>query len=237
MKVVGLLLRLIPLVALCSAWGCTRLHFAAGVSGQDRSEIERGLEWTRSYLNDELGGAPKGPLSITAHASEGACGESVAYASGHSICINTNHPVWDQFTDQHEKITAHEYIHVLQSEIGCVNALPAWLVEGAAEYFAYRVIIEAGLTTRDAVHAYHAAGVATLPMPVLEDVEATARTDTPGIYSLFYLATERLIEASEPLAYRRFCEAVAADQGWRSAFQESFGVSVASFYEASQGHR
>ena len=144
---------------------------------------------------------------------------------------------------------AHEYFHMLQYERavgsleGCcsgTNSLamlgPQWLVEGAAEYIAFRMLGDAGLMDFQREidwHTQKAAEVATPleQMQTREGYYAEERASSSGM-----IAAHLLAEKSGLPSLAQFYDEIGATKDWEAAFQSTFGTTPAEFYVSYDSH-
>lgn len=143
---------------------------------------------------------------------------------------------------------AHEYFHMLQYERavgsldGCcsgVNTLemlgPQWLVEGAAEYVAFRILGDSGVMDLQREldwHTQKAEEVATPleKMQTREGYYAEERASSSGMIAAHFLA-----ESSGLASLAQFYDEIGAGKNWEAAFQDAFGVTPAEFYASYDG--
>ncbi|MFP9138559.1 peptidoglycan-binding domain-containing protein [Devosia sp. XGJD_8] len=138
---------------------------------------------------------------------------------------------------------AHEYFHMLQYEravgslAGCcsgVNTLemlgPQWLVEGAAEYIAFRMLGDNGAMDLQREVDWHTqkAGEVSTPLVKMETREgyyAEERASSSGM-----IAAHLLAESSGLASLAQFYDEIGAGKDWEVAFQDAFGLTPAEFY-------
>ena len=144
---------------------------------------------------------------------------------------------------------AHEYFHMLQYERavgsldGCcsgTNTLemlgPQWLVEGAAEYVAFRLLGDSGKMNfkREIVwHTQKAAEVGSTleQMQTREGYYAEQRASSAGM-----IAAHLLAETSGLASLAQFYDEMGAGKGWEGAFEAAFGMSPAAFSDLYEDH-
>jgi hypothetical protein len=137
----------------------------------------------------------------------------------------------------------HEYVHVLQGELGCLRGDSGidyrWLEEGMAEEVSWQALVAAHRVSAARVTGEIQGSGAFDP-----NLESLRRYETDGgrdpEYALWHLAVMRLTRqanaarlapARRPeVALRRFCDRVGAGTPWRTAFTRSFGLTTDSFY-------
>ncbi len=139
------------------------------------------------------------------------------------------------------KVVVHEAFHNLQSSLlgrgTDPTAGPAWLIEGTAEYIAYRAIAAYGLETLENIRRMWIERVKSSPaaLPSLDTYAGFLPQNSP--YPLSALATDRLTaDGGETLTIAYF-QAVARGVAWPEAFRTTFGKSLESFYEEFETYR
>jgi hypothetical protein len=144
----------------------------------------------------------------------------------------------------------HEYVHVLQGELGCLQSPRdesfRWITEGAAEDVSWRALVAAGRATDARVaRRIRSDGAFDPNLLPLRAYEREGGRDPE--YALWHFAIQRLLAravadgvapARRPeVALVRFCDRVGAGRAWKSAFRRSFGVSVERFYASFEALR
>lgn len=229
------------------------LRIQKGVSPRELKAIRRGLRTMQRYMKHTLGS------TVTEHvearvARQNSCRPFQSSAGGALmgegdrgfLCVDTSSPAWQylmrrDFTSA-TAVSAHEYVHVLQAELGCLHpSAYRWLIEGMATDLAWSALVHSRRTTQPRVVTEIrndrplGSGVGRLA--------AYERGDgRDQQYALWHLAVRMLVRraaaarAAPPSAPEvslvRFCKRVGAGQGWRAAFRRSFGLSVGDFYAA-----
>jgi hypothetical protein len=236
------------------------LRVQSGVSASDLHAIRRGLHLTDRYMTRALGRTVTRHVEARIARSNGCrafqkAGEAiVGEADRGFLCIDTANPAW-RWLMLKDRVAAtasagHEYVHVLQAEIGCLHSPSGerfrWLMEGMAEDVAWQALVAAH-RTRDAhvVREIRENGAFDRNLEPLQAYETDGGRDPE--YALWHLAVRRLLHeavasratpARRPeLALRHFCDRVGAGRRWRAAFARSFGVSVDRFYARFERRR
>jgi hypothetical protein len=138
----------------------------------------------------------------------------------------------------------HEYFHTYQnaaygqqivvtSPNGPYAAGPVWLIEGSAEYEAYRATDAGGVESFAAGITLHAsiARRITLALPATvtwEQPRTTGQTDAP--YSLGFFAVRQLASLAGEDSVKQYWSTVRTAQRWQDAFTTVFGLTPEDFY-------
>lgn len=163
------------------------------------------------------------------------------------LCVDTASLSWQWLIQKDflaaTSISAHEYVHVLQAELGCLpeqgDQNYRWLLEGMADHIAWRALVRAGRATEARVEReIRRDGGLARDLGPLRHYERDDGRDRE--YALWHLAVRRLVHAaaaagaapsSRPeVALIRFCKRVGRGQPWRDAFARSFGLRLDRFY-------
>jgi hypothetical protein len=239
------------------------LRVQDGVGAGELRAIRRGLRLTDRFMRRALGRRVRGQV-VARIARRNGCrpfqeaGEAlVGEADRGFLCIDTASPAW-QWLMLRDRLAAsqsagHEYVHVLQGELGCLHSPREesyrWITEGTAEDVSWRALVAAGRATDARVRRRIEGDGAFDPnLLLLRAYEREGGRDPE--YALWHFAIQRLLAravadgaapARRPeVALMRFCDRVGAGRGWKSAFRRSFGLSVERFYasfEAVRRHR
>ena len=214
--------------------------FGPEVSEKDAADIRDGVGRMRTYLAGTMRGDAVSSVTVLATLP----GSSVPLPPMPAACCTFN-PVtgtiilnvadrsWLTTSYQagiyyHQKIASHEYFHAWQSALGCIGrngTTTGWLLEGAAEFYAFRTLISSGLLIAANVHEGEVgAARAGQTLKLLEG-------EVPSAEGLPYLAMERLVSRFGEGNYRAFCAAVGAGSAWQDALMSSFGISAQDFYD------
>ena len=207
--------------------------FQDGVTTEDQDYIRQGIRIARGYLSANLAVEVPEPVTVRVRVSNPGC-NATAQVLDRQIIICTSHPVWTQTESfRRIKIVVHEYFHLLQVEVDWKG--PTWLLEGSAEFVAYKAIIDNSLISYDQARSFHVLqathGHLPPPLPSLESPEAFY--SAPGaIWSLGFLAVEFLTSERGVGSLRTYWESTAQGDSWQAAFRAAFGTSIDSFYQA-----
>jgi hypothetical protein len=192
--------------------------------------------------------------SSSCRALQESGGAPVGEAKQGFLCIDTASLSWQWLmlkdTDAATATVAHEYVHVLQGELGCLaddrGQHFRWMVEGMASELGWRALVAAG-RVRDARvdRAIRAGGAFDTGLQPLAGYEIADGRDRE--YALWQLAVRWLLDvavgtgaapAGHPeTSLLRFCERVGRGRSWRTAFRRSFGLPVTTFYSRFESAR
>jgi hypothetical protein len=229
------------------------LRIQDGVSARELRAIRDGLHLVERHSSRALRRPARGPVearvarSNGCHPFEDAGGASVGEGRKGFICIDTTSLAWQWLVRKDltaaTAISAHEYVHVLQGELGCLpepnDQHFRWILEGMANEVAWRGLVEAGRVSEARIERTLLESGAFDPnLAPLRRYEREGGRDPE--YALWQLAVRHLLDravtvgvapAARPeIALRRFCVRVGRGQPWRAAFARSFGLSPRSFY-------
>ena len=224
-----------------------------GVSRADVRAVAAGLRRADRFIRVALGRKVRGPVSARIARGDpcpGADGDRSVIGQGGEggLCIDTANLQWQWLIRNHPRaataIPAHEYVHVLQSQLGCLGdgqeREHRWIVEGTAGHVGWQALAWSGAAPDAEVRRWIRRDGA-FDDPSLRPLRAyeTQSGRTPQ-YARWHLAVRHLLAAtarrgtastSRPeSALLRFCALVGAGRPWRSAFLAGFGVSVFGFY-------
>lgn len=217
------------------------VSFSVGesVSLNDEQDVREGVQLARDYLKTTLAAEVTGDLIINVRqASDPTNPGLVGFSGGDFIVIYTGSSGWinaSPFNRIH--VVVHEYLHVYQHDLTGFgdDLLPAWLIEGTADYLAYDAVAEIGLIAPRAVRDYQAWAVAEGPdlseLAAYESLPAFQDAAGP-VYNLSYLAVQFLLADLAPEALGRYFAAINDGFDWQPAFVRTFGRDMQSFYTA-----
>jgi hypothetical protein len=229
------------------------LRIQDGVSPRELRAIRDGLRIVQRHAATSLGRSVRGPVearvarSNGCHPFEDAGGASIGEGKEGFLCIDTASPGWQWLVRKDltaaTAISGHEYVHVLQGELGCMPAPGGqhfrWLLEGMASEVAWRGLVASGRATYARVErTMLESGAHDRNLDSLQRYEDEGGRDPE--YALWQLAVRELLRravatgavpAGRPeLSLRRFCAQVGRGDPWRAAFARSFGISPRDFY-------
>jgi hypothetical protein len=234
------------------------LRVQKGVAPRELSAVTEGLRLSDRFMRKELGRTVEQPVEARVARADGCrpfespTESLIAEADRGFLCVATRNLHWRYLIDSDwpaaVAVSAHEYVHILQAELGCLSQGTdqkyRWLMEGMADEIAWRALISDGLVSnagvtsdlrRDAIRVRGSYESGLNPLPAYERGRGADRE-----YALWHMAVRRLVQvavragaapADRPeIALRRFCGRVGEGLDWRSAFARSFGESVETFY-------
>jgi hypothetical protein len=139
---------------------------------------------------------------------------------------------------------AHEYFHQIQFALSGRNpqGLPApdWLIEGSADYEAFRLFVEGyqfqefervRAINKDRIWGLHS------QLSSLDTMDHAHAEDSSAAWTLGLVATEFLAKNyGEQGVMKKYWEA-RSTQTWKDAFRTAFGISTAEFYKKFEEYR
>jgi len=223
----------------------TDVTFSIGnnVSTADASWVMEGVTLAHQYVAETLTGFSE-PLVVNIRDSDDTTGRgAVAFYGGDYIVVFTGSPGWAMLAPfDRIHVVVHEYLHAWQDAAirSGENALPAWLIEGSAEYLSYDAVARLGLVDPRAVRDYHAWAIQSAShLSALEDLEARVAFygERGPVYSLGYLAIDNLLADGSPDQLVDFARRIRLGQDWHNAFSAEFGQDIAAFYRSFASYR
>jgi hypothetical protein len=228
------------------------LRIQKGVTAREVGAVRRGVVLVQRFMRRALGRTVRGPVEARiarpdrCRRTDSSDREVIGQGSAGFICVDTANVEWQVLINTDPPaataVSAHEYVHVLQAELGCLpdgdDKRYEWIVEGMATHFAWRALQAAGIASdahvRRAIRrdgAYdHSSG------PLREYEVKGGRT---AQYALWHAAIRWLLHDTgrTDAALHDFCARVGAGSRWRTAFARSFGLSVVEFYARFEAWR
>ena len=237
---------LIPFMLVDSATAAdTDISFSFGiaVSSEDASYVTEGVAMAQDYVAMTLSEVSE-PLVINVRSTDDTTGGgAVAYYGGDYIVVFTGSPGWVALSPfDRVRVVVHEYIHAWQHQsLGDdEDTLPAWFIEGMAEYLSYDAISRLDLVAPQAVRDYHAWSVQSVPdLAGLDELadHAAFYSERGPVYSLAYLAIARLLGDESPDLLVQFVDRIRFGQNLESALNGVFGQDLDSFYRSFATYR
>lgn len=116
---------------------------------------------------------------------------------------------------------------------------PRWLIEGAAELFAFAALADAGLYDLAQARAERIAAAKRVPEPLRAfETQLGIRNPTPGApYTLGYVAVDRLDDSEGQEALLAYWRRLATGSHWVGAFPVVFGRTLDAFYAEFEAYR
>jgi hypothetical protein len=230
-----------------------QLRIQDGVTARELRAIRRGVRLVDRFTRRSLGRRVRGPVEARV-ALDDRCRRSapsdrdmIGEGSGGFLCVDTANAHWQVLVHSDPlaalAVSGHEYVHVLQAELGCLPERDQqeyrWIVEGMATHVAWQALVSGGRASdarvRRAIERDGAFESHSQPLRHYERAEGR----TPQ-YALWHAAVRSLLRAAvrngaapagrPEVALRAFCERVGGGASWRAAFERSFGLSPDSFY-------
>ena len=228
-----------------------------GVSASDEAVIRSGSAMAEDYLRNVYGDGLSALDSIKVHADAAGAAITGAGVQATSCCTtnvgtvnySTTHADWiaaGTFVqpfgfDPRVAVPAHEYFHLWQIEVGCINTqVPSWMTEGMAEYLSFQAVQRrGGLISDDQRRRYEYYGASGVPSSAtLQSMETrTGMFKHAGSYSLANLGFQQLLKSQRAEAMREFCVDVAGGKAWQASFAARFGQAPETFYSTFEATR
>jgi len=158
---------------------------------------------------------------------------------------------WDGEKATTYTIVSHEYFHAQQGNLSgkrfavddpraeVPSTGPVWLIEGGAEYFAYRALSNSKLinySEKRKTILSRASRVSTL-LSDLETHQDFVSYADEGSYQLGFLAVEYLVTSKGDGSLLKFYKAIGGGTNWKTAFKDTFGKSIDDFYKSFEAYR
>ncbi|HEY7036370.1 MAG TPA: hypothetical protein VH482_33890 [Thermomicrobiales bacterium] len=227
--------------------------FGKGVSPEDEVLVREGIRLAQDETAALFGHDVRRPVAVAVSSPAGGShGENVVRDA--TISLNTGN-FRDAAPADRVRLVVHEYVHVWQADAGgsppeSGRLGPAWLVEGSANFAAFRALADVGLVRWADAHEYlvllangvRAQEAAEAPaVPPLRELTDEASLVGPGVgccsYAVATLAVERLTKESGPAALGRYFEAIGQGEDWRAAFATVFGQDPDAFSDTFETER
>ena len=153
-------------------------------------------------------------------------------------------PDWNQL-----RIAAHEAFHLLQYEVMGLPAMrisglddvpragPWWLLEGTAEYFAYRAVAADGALRFDSARLRWRGSAQDSGATLIALSTYRGQRDNPRPYDIYALATDLLLRDRDPKLAFSYFEAIARGVEWHEAFASTFGRTFDAFVAEFEAYR
>lgn len=226
-------------------------NVSRSVDASTESDVRFGASRMRTYMTTVAGSHPAGVVRVELFAGSrdgnapGFPGGGCCLAVGSTMYLNIDNPLWLNngltYTPSTiiKKTAAHEYVHNWQYLSAAGLPYSHWIIEGGAEYFAYEMLFAEGLVDRA---QYEYQQLQTFRDPTfyisLKDLETTFPVYDKAPYSHSYVAVSQLAAkygAAKVAAFWSNLRGQTAN--WRAVFQQTFGVSLESFYADIEAYR
>jgi hypothetical protein len=241
------------------------LQVQDGVGRRDLRAVREGVLLADRFMRRNVGRTVDGPVEArVAHDNpcrpyESPTQGSIGEAGDGFFCIATKNLHWQWLIGKDFRaavsVSGHEYVHVLQAELGCLTPENGrslrWLIEGMADEIAWGALVEdhriADRTVELAAanDALRVRGLRDRGLSPLSAYERGGGADRE--YALWHLAVRRLLRvavahgvaprARPQVSLRVFCQQVGDGVAWRRAFERSFGEPVGRFYADFEAFR
>lgn len=196
-----------------------------GVDSAELPPIRDAIDKARAYLERVFQWTPTLDVEVLLSASTQA--PSIATGGATRITVYTKSAGWISARRTRPKIMLHELFHVLQQQEGW-SLRTNWVREGAAEYVAYRgtFIDERSLTETLSRECHASQVVNSTAMQPLEGYATSNGEGNVPVYSLYYLAAERLLGGRDITTFKRVTD-----------FASQFGITEADYYPLFAAYR
>jgi hypothetical protein len=212
---------------------------ANAVSPEDAVYVREGFTLAQTYVTATLSDISDSSIRVAVFDNDDFfCGQALACATETSIVVLAGTPQWNSLAPFERIHTiVHEYIHVYQFAMihDDMETMPAWFIEGMADYLAYDAVTDLGLVRETDVHDFHAWTLAWNPdMAALDDLENSYAFygEYGPAYSLAYLALDELMRERPLSDLDRFLQQVGKGHNWRASFQKVFERDLNAFYRS-----
>ena len=207
------------------------------VTAEDLGYVEEGMLLAQRYLSENFGIEISQPTIVNVRATGAPANPSEVGASMmNSIIIYTKSHGWYAAPPFSRIGTViHEYIHVYQhNELEHGTAfVPAWMIEGTAEYFSTDALIGHGLVDRADADLYNLWALSQTPalgnLDEYESIQAYQQ-ESASVYALSFLGMQYLAREGGLQSIADFFALVGEGDAWEDAFSSAFGVDPARFY-------
>jgi hypothetical protein len=219
---------------------------ADGVSGSDERVVASALRLAQGHFDVRVPECEPGEVtaSVLDRVNERfAAGTFVTDAPHFRIEVYAGGASWARTSrSQVPIIMLHEWYHVLQySFLECgpprchaqVRPIPAWLIEGSAEYAAAHAAQGERLIFYSFIRRYELFRAEQVDTPLQRIHEARTSAD----YGLSFAAVELLIGDSGTKTLLEFWERAGSTGRWEGAFPDTFGTTPARFYRSFERYR
>lgn len=217
-------------------------EFAAGVSADDQALVRAAIDLGFRYAQ-RFGVAAIG-FTVAVDSEAGTI-----LANGPKISVHTGNEAWLRLSaPRRMEIVVHEFFHVVQLALsgrsagGRDDEVPAagarWLIEGAAEWFGYSALADAGQLDFGVERSRFVAGARASNAP-LSSLETWAgmTAASPYHYAVSFTAVDFATRNGGIQSLVAVWREMGAGKAWRDAFAAVYGKSLDAFYAEFESYR
>lgn len=226
-----------------------------GVPCQERQSVVKGMSAAIGYMSSfgrEVGefSVILGRLDFISHAYV-ECVDNVslrearlrledwtALTACNTVFVNRDDRAWQQANSLiRAEAVAHEVFHIVQAKSGCACRIGAeWLVEGSAEFLAWKALDYAGLVNfaEAKKSILQKSGGVSESLQLLVLPSELGRVENS--YAVAFAAVDSL-SGDSPFSQVNFWDAVGSGTYWEQAFFDEFGITIERFYEEFEAYR
>jgi Protein of unknown function (DUF1570) len=207
------------------------------ITDEDLGYVEEGMLLAQRYLSENFDIEISQPTIVNVQATRAPGNPSVVAASTmNAIIIYTKSHGWYAAPPFSRISTViHEYMHVYQYnqlEHG-TTFVPAWMMEGTAEYFSTDALIGHGLVNRADADLYNFWALSQTPglgnLDEYESIQAYQQ-ESASLYALSYFGMQYLAREHGPQSIADFFALAGEGDAWEDAFSSAFGIDPNRFY-------
>jgi hypothetical protein len=233
------------LIAPVSAADDTAITFRIddGVLAEDETYVREGIRLAQIYLEEVFTDTVDSTVIVNVKATSSPVEPGlIAEATDGFIAYFTRSIGWAHSAPVYRlEVVIHEFIHVYQGELLAVtdHAIPAWIIEGTAEYLSSDALVERGLLDQADADDYRLWAMVGAPLDDLATYESFAafqRAD-PRVYAVSYLGVAALVRDHGVGRIGAFYDLVRDGSTWEAAFEDAFEITPAAFYRRFERDR
>lgn len=223
--------------------------YSDDVNSQTRKNIEKGILAGDKLFRQKLGVKFNTKFTVLASGKAGFIRANTpqrfyypdcngGYANHRHLVICTQSEAFNrsQFQGglklQQQVIALHEYVHVLQAELtgGKIDG-PAWLTEGFAEHMVLLYKAQRRIITQRKELAWQRQQARKHPATLASLANRRNFNSNPYASGYGMIAVAELENRAGLKAFKDFWSLQGKGTSWRTAFKQSFGLSIDEFYE------
>lgn len=228
-----------------------------GVTNDDFAPIAAGVDIGRSYFTNILEvaqgefDANKATIRVvaTGKGTPGngfCCSVNTRKRSAQLMFLDVRNVQWVQrsgnlgsFDTERSKIVVHEMVHILQAQLGAIDKMPNWMLEGTAEYLALDAFIRRGHASRNSIHRFLLqASISSDEMSrPLKAYAPESSPAWPGHVGSLVIAGLFDYSGRGPSALVDYTRLIGQRRSHDSALQAAFGISEDELYELVEAWR